>query len=185
MNRAVAAPALAEALAPNSQGSSLRANRVVERQFLPRVPEGAAVLDLVFAQRPLHVVLRGGSLRTRPPARDRARRVALDLDNLSLFHVHELSAADGAVRTDRVRDVIRLVDARLQGPRALGLDRFAQTERFALPELAHDRPRLNELREAHCRRMFLSADLANMALTVQSQGAPAQALTQFPAFTRS
>src|SRR5205823_12474711 len=38
-------------------------HRVLERELLPRVSVRAAVLDLVLAQRPLHIVLRGGAFR--------------------------------------------------------------------------------------------------------------------------
>jgi hypothetical protein len=39
-----------------------------------------------------------------------------------------------------LRNVISLVDARLQRLRALGANRLTPTERIALPELAHERP---------------------------------------------
>jgi hypothetical protein len=61
-----------------------------------------------------------------------------------------------------LRNVISLVDARLQRLRALGANSLTPTERIALPELAHERPRLNELREAHRARLYLSGGPANI-----------------------
>src|SRR4029079_5675956 len=111
--------------------------------------EGAAVFDLVLAQRRLHVALRRLPLGAEPPARDRARRVALDVRHLAILDVDELAAADGAVRADRLDDVLRLVDARRQPLRALRLGGRAEPELVSLPELPDDRPALDQPCDSH------------------------------------
>src|SRR5439155_499053 len=108
------------------------------------------------AVRVLQVLLEGrrtASAERGPQTGDRGAvsyaRLVPDLDDAAVLDVHELGAADGAVRADRMRHLICLVDARCQRPRALRAYGTAQPERVALSKLPYDRPRLDELREAH------------------------------------
>src|SRR6185369_4030953 len=112
-------------------------HRLLERELLPIGAVRPPVLDLVLAERVVRVRLRRGALRAQPAARDRARRVALDLDDLAVLDVDELSAADGAVRADRVDDALGLVDARRQRPRPRRLDGAPEPERVSLGQLTH------------------------------------------------
>src|SRR4051795_3855824 len=77
-----------------------------EVELGPRRAIRRAVLDLVRATRAVHKLLGCRALRTEAPARDRAGRVALDLDDLLVLHVDLLAATDGAVRADRLDDAI-------------------------------------------------------------------------------
>ena len=74
--------------------------------------------------------------------------------DLAVLDVDELAAADGAVRADRLDDVVGLVDPRPQRPRALRLRGAAEAERVALAQLAEDRPAGERLAELHERNVL-------------------------------
>jgi len=52
--------------------------------------------------------------------------------DVAVLHVHELTAADGAVGADRLDDVVGALDPRAERLRALRLRGLAQPERVAL-----------------------------------------------------
>src|SRR5205085_1375809 len=85
------------------------------------------------------------ALRAEASARDRARRIALDVRDLAALHIDELAAADCAVRADRPGDALCVVDARAQRPRALRLHGLSECERIALAKLSEKGPRLEPL----------------------------------------
>ena len=92
----------------SSSGSSSQASRT-----------GRRYLTLYSRSGLCDVALRRLPLRAQAAAGDRARRVALDLADLAVLDVDELAAADRAVRADRLDDVLRLVDPRVERPRPL------------------------------------------------------------------
>src|SRR5581483_12461809 len=89
-------------------------HRLVQVELLPLRRARRPVLHLVLAQRARRIALRRLSLRAEAAARDGARRVALDMGDLAVLHVHELAAADRAERTDRRDDALRVADPRAQ-----------------------------------------------------------------------
>src|SRR6185437_13683077 len=106
--------------------------------LLPGEPVRPPVLDLVLAQRAVHVVLGRRALGAQPPARDRAVRVALDLDDLLVLDVDLLAAADGAIGADGVDDAVSGRRARRQPLRPLRLRRAAEPQRV-VAKLAKER----------------------------------------------
>src|SRR5207302_8933632 len=76
-------------------------HRLIERQFLPSGAVGAAVLDLELAQAAVDELFAGRSLGAEAAAGDGAGRIALDLGDLLVLDVDELTAAHGAVGADR------------------------------------------------------------------------------------
>src|SRR5581483_1815193 len=108
-----------------------------------------AVLHLVLAQGRLDVALRRLTLRAQAAARDGAGGVALDVRDLAVLHVHELAAADGAVRADRLHHVVGVVDARFEALRPRRLDRRSQAEWIAFAELPERRPGRDQIAERH------------------------------------
>jgi hypothetical protein len=75
----------------------------------------------------------------------------------TVLHVDELATADGAVGADRLHDVVGVLDAGAQLLRALRLGGLPEAERITLPELPHDRPARNRLRELHHAPFFAEA----------------------------
>src|SRR6185437_1088910 len=124
-------------------------HRFVERELLPARAVRPAVLDLVLAQRAPDIRLRGLSLRAEAAARDRAGGVALDVLDLAVLDVDELPAADRAVGTDRLNNVVGLLDAGAQGFGAPRLRGLREPERVAFPDLSHKRPPGQRIPELH------------------------------------
>src|SRR5262249_22578414 len=86
--------------------------RLGQRELLPAGAVRVPVLDVVLAERAVGVALRGLPLGTETAARDRARRIALDVGDLAALDVDELATTDRAVRTDRLDHVVGVVDPR-------------------------------------------------------------------------
>src|SRR5262249_17308616 len=124
-------------------------HRLLERELLPVGAVRPPVLDLVLAHRARDVPARCGALRAETTARDRAVRIALDLDDLTALDVHARAAADGAVGTDRAHDRVCVVDARPQRGAALRADRLATPQGVTLGQLAHERPGAEPRGDAH------------------------------------
>src|SRR5579871_984284 len=124
-------------------------HRVAEGELLPGGAVRRAVLDLVLAERAVREALRRLALRAEAPARDRGRRVALDVRDLAALDVDQLAAADGAVRADGADDAVGLVDPRGQRRGARRLRRFPEAVEIAFAELPERRPRLEQLPEYH------------------------------------
>ena len=87
-------------------------HRRVEVELLPLGGVRRAVAHLGQALRPGDQLLARRTLGAQAASRDRAVRVALDLDDLAVFDVHLLRAPDRAERADRVRDVVGFGGAR-------------------------------------------------------------------------
>ena len=111
-------------------------HRLVEAQLLPGIPVRPAVLHPQLAAGIGDERLRRRAFGTEPPAGDRARRIAFDLTDRAVLHVDELTAPDGAVRTDRLDDAVRVGGSRAQLFSLLRADGTTETERVTLAELA-------------------------------------------------
>src|SRR6266545_1578225 len=82
-------------------------HRLLERDRLPRRPAGPAVEDLLGAVGAGHELERRRALRAEAALGDGRVRIALDVGDPLVLHVHELAAADGAVRAHGARDAVR------------------------------------------------------------------------------
>src|SRR5829696_1092837 len=106
-HRAVDAPAvlvldLPVVLAGADDALGDHVHRRLELDLLPLRPARPAVLDLGEATGLLDQLARGRALRAQRALVDRRARVALDVDELAVAGVHDLTAADGAVGADRL-----------------------------------------------------------------------------------
>ena len=125
-------------------------HRGVEVEVLPLGAVRPPVADLRDPGRRGHQLLAGAALGAQPAARDRAGRVALDLDDLLVLDEHLLRAADGAVGADRARRPVSACDgAGLQRVGCAPTSRRAATEPVGPGELADAAATLEERLAAH------------------------------------